>query len=172
MKVGRILCINQATYLAGFDLDTARVVVDDGEVVFCLLFISERNPIHIRDLSEVIVRPLVLSDPLVVRRSLNSDRGICGIIHRATQSVIEHFGIAFEVASVAWLLVSIDAGLAGVGSAGAVSSCSWRVGNASQNHEGLVVHSVADTCGVTYTSWESAPDTNENKWSLPVWRKE
>ena len=151
-------CINEATYLASLNSRHGRIVVDNGKVVFYLLLLPERDLIHIRSLNVIVIGLLVLSDPLIICRSLESKRGVGWILHSAAQSVIERLDLAFKRVSVLGLLISVqvDTRLFGAGASR----------RSQPGHSGLItllgvvkvrfLYSVIDTCGVIYMTWELA----------------
>jgi len=142
--------VDEATYLAGFDSRHGRIVVDNGEIVFYLLLPPERDPIHIRGLNVIVIRLLVLSDPLIVCRSLKSNRGIGRILHSPIQSVVERPYLAFKSVGVLCLLISVQVDTRLVGTNGSGQPAH----SGSVTLLGVVkvrfVCSIVDAGGVTY----------------------
>ena len=150
---------NEATYLVGFDSRHSGIVVNNDEVAFYLL-LSKRNPVHVSSLDEVVIHLLVLSSPLIICRSLKSNRGTGGIFHSAIQSVIECLDLVFKGVGVVRLIVSVS-----------VNTCLFGVGTGGSGqpvHSGLVtllgvvkvreIYSVVDTDSMTYMpDWEPVP---------------
>ena len=172
-RAGKSSYTNEATYLAGFDSRHSGIVVNNGEVAFYLLLLSKRNPVHISSLDEVVIRLLVLSNPLIMCRSLKSNRGIGEIFHSAIHSVIEYLDLAFKGVGVVKLLVSVS-----------VDTCLFGVGTGGSGqpvHSGLVtllgvvkvreIYSVVDTDSMTYMpDWEPVPKCKREqmgRW-LPI----
>ena len=157
-RAGKSSYTDEATYLAGFDSRHSGIVVNNDEVAFYLL--SKRNPVHVSSLDEVVIYLLVLSSPLIICRSLKSNRGTGGIFHSAIQSVIECLDLVFKGVGVVKLIVSIG-----------VDTCLFGVGTGGSDqpvHSGLVtllgvvkvreIYSVVNTDGMTYIpDWESVP---------------
>ena len=167
-KAGTSSRISEATYLTGFDSGHGGIVVDNGEVVLYLLFLSESDPIHVRSLNEIIIRLLVLSDPFIVCRSLKSNRTVCRILHSAIQSIIECLDLAFEGVGVVELLVSVNVDTR--------LFCVGAGGSGQPAHSGLVtllgvvkdigVDSVIDTGGMTCMRWNSDQNAGGEKCEL------
>ena len=158
-RAGKSSYTNEATYLAGFDSQHSGIVVNNGKVAFYLL-LSKRNPVHIRSLNEVVIRLLALSNPLIVCRSLKSNRGIGGIFHSAIQSLIECLDLAFKAVGVVELLVSVsvDTRLFGAGVGRSGQPVHSRLVTLLGVAEVRWVYSVVDADGVTCMSYlKSAP---------------
>ena len=130
---GRVSGVSEATYLAEFDSSHSRIIVDNRKVVFYLLLLPERDPIHKRGLNVVVIRLLVLRDPFIIRRPLFFKRAIVyWIIPGTFQSFTERAELVLEDRGILVLLISVT-----------VDTGFWRAGSRGKGRSGQPLHSIS-----------------------------